>query len=102
MGHGEEAGRETHHHIFDDYRRRFIVSIILTVPVLLLSLPVGALPITFPGSAYLLLALATAVYLYGGWPFLSGFVHELRARMPGMMTLEIGRASCRERVCYVV
>ena len=87
MGHGEEASRETHHHIFDDYRRRFIISIILTVPVLLLSLPVGALPITFPGSAYLLLALATAVYLYGGWPFLSGFVHELRARMPGMMTL---------------
>jgi len=87
VGHGEEAGRETHHHIFDDYRRRFIVSIILTVPVLLLSLPVGALPITFPGSAYLLLALATAVYLYGGWPFLSGFVHELRIRMPGMMTL---------------
>ena len=87
MGHGEEAGRETHHHIFDDYRRRFIISIILTVPVLLLSLPVGALPIAFPGSAYLLLALATAVYLYGGWPFLSGFVHELRARMPGMMTL---------------
>ena len=87
MGHGEEASRETHHHIFDDYRRRFIVSVILTVPVLLLSLPVGALPIAFPGSAYLLLALATAVYLYGGWPFLSGFVHELRARMPGMMTL---------------
>ena len=87
MGHGEEASRETHHHIFDDYRRRFIISIILTVPVLLLSLPVGALPIAFPGSAYLLLALATAVYLYGGWPFLSGFVHELRARMPGMMTL---------------
>ncbi|HPK81443.1 MAG TPA: hypothetical protein PLL16_06185, partial [Methanoculleus sp.] len=65
MGHGEEASRETHHHIFDDYRRRFIISIILTVPVLLLSLPVGALPIAFPGSAYLLLALATAVYLYG-------------------------------------
>ena len=80
----------THHHALEDYRRRFIVSTILTVPILLLSEPVQALlgiVIRFPGSDYLLLALATIVYLYGGWPFLSGIVSELRARMPGMMTL---------------
>jgi Cu2+-exporting ATPase len=81
---------ETHHHALDDFRRRFVVSTILTVPILLLSPPVQALlgiTITFPGSDYLLLALATVVYLYGGWPFLTGIVSELRARMPGMMTL---------------
>ena len=79
-----------HHHALEDFRRRFIVSTMLTVPILLLSPPVQALlgiTITFPGSDYLLLALATVVYLYGGWPFLTGIVSELRDRMPGMMTL---------------
>ena len=91
----EEASRQKppeahHHHALEDFRRRFIVSTLLTVPILLLSPPVQALigiTIRFPGSDYLLLALATVVYLYGGWPFLSGIVSELRARMPGMMTL---------------
>ncbi|KLK87499.1 ATPase [Methanoculleus sediminis] len=83
-------GHGTHHHALEDFRRRFVVSTILTVPILLLSEPVQELlgiVIRFPGSDYLLLALATAVYLYGGWPFLTGIVRELRARMPGMMTL---------------
>ncbi len=80
----------THRHALEDFRRRFIVSTILTVPILLLSPPVQALlgiVIAFPGSDYLLLVLATTVYLYGGWPFLTGIVREIRERMPGMMTL---------------
>ncbi len=84
------AGQKTHHHALKDYRQRFTVSIILTIPILLLSAPVQALlgiVIIFPGSDLLLLALATTVYIYGGWPFLTGIVSELRARMPGMMTL---------------
>lgn len=79
-----------HHHALEDFRRRFVISTILTIPILLLSASVQALlgiTIRFPGSDYLLLALATAVYLYGGWPFLVGIVSELRARMPGTMTL---------------
>ncbi|PKL55359.1 MAG: heavy metal translocating P-type ATPase [Methanomicrobiales archaeon HGW-Methanomicrobiales-6] len=87
----ETRGPAPHtHHALGDFRRRFIVSTILTIPILLLSEPVQRLlgfTIRFPGSDYLLLGLATAVYLYGGWPFLSGIVRELRARMPGMMTL---------------
>ncbi|MCT8338395.1 copper-translocating P-type ATPase [Methanoculleus sp. Afa-1] len=87
-GQGETQGH--HHHPLEDFRRRFIVSTILTVPILLLSEPVQELlgiVIQFPGSDYLLLALATVVYFYGGWPFLTGIISELRARMPGMMTL---------------
>lgn len=79
-----------HHHALQDFRRRFIISTILTIPILILSPPIQAflgIFVWFPGSDYLLLALATAVYLYGGWPFLSGIINELRARMPGMMTL---------------
>lgn len=41
----------------------------------------------FPGSRWLESVLASAIYWYGGWVFLSGAVAELRARRPGMMTL---------------
>ena len=42
---------------------------------------------SFPGSDLILLVLSTAVYVYGGWPFLKGIVQEVRDRLPGMMTL---------------
>ncbi|MDK2916235.1 MAG: P-type Cu2+ transporter [Euryarchaeota archaeon] len=83
-------GHDSHSHALEDFRQRFIVSVILTIPILLLSEPVQELlgiAVRFPGSDYLLLALATAVYFYGGRPFLTGIVRELKARMPGMMTL---------------
>jgi Cu2+-exporting ATPase len=74
------------------FRTRFWICLILTVPVLLLSPPgehavgpIGAL--AFPGSQWLLLALGSVVYFYGGWPFLSGLAGELAKRRPGMMTL---------------
>src|SRR5215831_6652870 len=75
-----------------DYRRRFWVSLVVTIPILLLS-PAGGHglgligAITFPGSHLVLLALSSAVYFYGGWPFLTGLVAELKQRQPGMMTL---------------
>ncbi|HPX73914.1 MAG TPA: HAD-IC family P-type ATPase, partial [Methanoregulaceae archaeon] len=88
---GEEAGMHgSHGHMMEDYRRRFIVSMILTVPILILSSTIQALlgfTLVFPGSDLVLLSLATVVYLYGGWPFLKGIVREIRSRLPGMMTL---------------
>ncbi|MBK1633240.1 copper-translocating P-type ATPase [Thiohalocapsa halophila] len=74
------------------FRRRFWVSLALTVPILLLSPLIQAFLgvadiLAFPGDDYVLLALATAVFLYGGWPFLTGLVSELRDGAPGMMTL---------------
>ena len=71
-------------------KRRFFVSLVLTIPVLLLSSPMGlALPITlsFPGSDWLVAVLATVLFAYGGWPFLRGAADELRRRAPAMMTL---------------
>jgi len=75
-----------------DFRCRFWISLALTVPVLALSPMIqsflGLRPaLAFAGSGYLLFALSTAVYFYGGWPFLSGLYDELRKRTPGMMTL---------------
>jgi hypothetical protein len=76
----------------DDFRRRFWVSLVLTVPVVATSEMLQHLvgvrgALAFPGDAWVGFAFATAVYLYGGWPFLKGFVLELGARRPGMMTL---------------
>jgi Cu2+-exporting ATPase len=75
-----------------DFRRRFQISMALTVPVLALSAIARRLlgfggAVAFPGSNYLLLALSAVVYFYGGWPFLRGLHTELSARKPGMMTL---------------
>jgi P-type Cu2+ transporter len=75
-----------------DFRRRFWVSLALTAPILALSpmvqdwLGIGE-ALRFPGDLWLLLALSSAVFFYGGWPFLSGLVRELRSKSPGMMTL---------------
>ncbi len=83
-----------HHlgHSVADFRKRFWVSLIVTIPILILSPSIqefagigGAL--RFPSDQYLLFALASFVYFYGGYPFLKGIVNELRARLPGMMTL---------------
>ena len=75
-----------------DFRRRFWVTLLLTPFVLALSpmiqhaLGLGE-ALAFTGDRYLLFALSTVAYLYGGWPFLVGVVSELRKRQTGMMTL---------------
>jgi Cu2+-exporting ATPase len=97
--HETERTAEDHAHIghdhagmVADYRRRFWISLVLTVPILLLS-PAGGHglglvgAVEFPGSRLVLLALSSAVYFYGGWPFLTGLFAESKQRQPGMMTL---------------
>jgi P-type Cu2+ transporter len=93
-GHGMKGMSEREHHamMIADFRRRFWVSLILTVPILALSplvqrfLGLEGL-ISFPGDSYVLFALSSAVYSYGGWPFLKGFFSEIRSKSPAMMTL---------------
>ena len=74
----------------DDFKKRFWISLALTVPILLLSEMIQhwlGFRIHFPGDKYLLLALSSLLFFYCGWPFLKGFVRELQARSPGMMSL---------------
>ena len=92
--HSENAGHGGHDHaaMVADFRRRFWVTLILTPPVLLLSPMIQHLlgiseALAFRGDRYVLFILSTIVYVYGGWPFLTGFISELRKRQPGMMTL---------------
>ena len=90
-GHSGHAGHD-HGAMVADFRRRFWVTLLLTPFVLALSpmiqhaLGLGE-ALAFTGDRYLLFALSTVAYLYGGWPFLVGVVSELRKRQPGMMTL---------------
>ncbi|CAN5529672.1 heavy metal translocating P-type ATPase [soil metagenome] len=86
-GHGAQ-----HEHMATDFRNRFWISLILTLPILILSpmlqkfVGLGK-AIHFPGDSYVLFGFASAVFWYGGWPFLKGLVDELNTRKPGMMIL---------------
>jgi P-type Cu2+ transporter len=86
-----EGHRTDHHvHMVADFRRRFWISLAATVPVLVLSPMIQAwlrFSLTFPGDRYILFAISSFVYLYGGSPFLRGLYGELKEKQPGMMTL---------------
>ena len=76
----------------EDYKRRFWVSLVLTIPILVLSPMIQGFlglgdSLGFTGDLFVLFALASVVYVYGGWPFLKGIYEELSTRQPGMMTL---------------
>jgi len=81
-----------HAHMVADFRRRFWISLALTVPILAISEHFWALMglrplISFAGDRYALFAFASIVYFYGGWPFLTGAGGEIVGRKPGMMLL---------------
>jgi Cu2+-exporting ATPase len=73
------------------FRDRFVVSLLLTLPTLvwghMLQAALGYSGPAFPGSKWIPPLFGTAVFVYGGLPFLRGAVQELRGRLPGMMTL---------------
>ena len=84
-GYDKHEGHHTH-----DFLKRFWVSLIITVPILLLSEMIQhwfGFTIAFPGDKYVLLTLGTIIYIYGGMPFLKGMVGEIKAKAIGMMTL---------------
>lgn len=78
-------------HKMSSFLAKFWVALALTIPILVYSeLPeklLGFKAPAFPGSGYLALVLGSAIYFYCGWVFLAGAWRELRARLPGMMTL---------------
>jgi len=87
---GNEAGRHAGHSTAMFFRK-FWVSLTLTIPVVLYADVIEKIfkwsPPDFTGSAYLSLLLGSIVFFYGGWVFLAGAWREMRARLPGMMTL---------------
>lgn len=84
------AGHDHHKMMIDDFKRRFYVTLIITIPVMLLSPMIQQwfhFNIELTGSTYLLFALSTIVFFYGGSPFLKGLVDEIKQNAIGMMTL---------------
>jgi Cu2+-exporting ATPase len=88
-----QHSHQSHHaHMAADFRKRFWIALVLTLPILVLSPLLQELvglreAIRFPGDLYVLFGLSTAVFFYGGWPFLKGLFEELKSKQPGMMTL---------------
>lgn len=95
QGHNSKNGDGHHDHhamMVEDFKKRFWISLVPTVPILALSPLVQQFlgiqgQFNFPGDLYVLFALSTFVFFYGGWPFLKGGYDELSSKEPGMMTL---------------
>jgi Cu2+-exporting ATPase len=93
MGHGGHGhGGHGHHAMMvKDFKKRFWISLVATIPILLFSHMIqmffGLQSLQFNGDSYVVFVLSSFVFVYGGWPFLTGLVSELKGRQPGMMTL---------------
>ena len=94
--HKQHSSNHDHHdhhaHMVVDFKKRFWLSLIVTIPILILSPLIQEFiglkeTFNFSGDVYVLFALSTIVYFYGGYPFLKGLIDELKKKEPGMMTL---------------
>jgi len=92
--HHKHQGHHDHtaHHkmMMEDFKKRFVISLIVTVPILILSPLIQeflGFDFTFTGSNYVLFILSSFIFFYGGWPFLKGLGSEIKNKSPGMMTL---------------
>jgi Cu2+-exporting ATPase len=88
-GHGDHHGSHGDHAA--QFRDRFWLSLVLSIPVVFFSGMIadwfGYTPPQFPGSTWVAPVLGTVVFVYGGQPFLVGGWQELKSRRPGMMLL---------------
>ncbi|GGM29474.1 heavy metal translocating P-type ATPase [Paraliobacillus quinghaiensis] len=93
--HMDKGNHDHHHghdhsHMIDDFKKRFYISLIVTIPILILSPMIQSflgVDWRFEGDMYLLFVLSTFIFFYGGMPFLKGSLDELKQKNPGMMTL---------------
>lgn len=88
--HEHHSHQEHHAHMVEDFKKRFYISLIVTIPILILSPMIqsfAGVEFGFTGDKYILFILATFIFFYGGWPFLTGLIDEVKDKNPGMMTL---------------
>ncbi|MFD1040232.1 heavy metal translocating P-type ATPase [Virgibacillus byunsanensis] len=90
--HDNHGDHDHHDHgdMVSEFKKRFYISLIVTIPILILSPMIQefiGVDWRFTYDQYILFALSTFVFFYGGWPFLTGGISELKDKNPGMMTL---------------
>src|SRR5690606_16259899 len=88
--HSGDDGHHDHADHVSDYWKRFIISSIVSIPVLVLSPMIQqflGFEFTFGGDKYVLAILSTFIFIYGGHPFLKGLYDEVKGNAIGMMTL---------------
>jgi len=90
--HAKHSHSEHEGHTIEGFKKRFWISIIVTIPILILSPMIQHFfglkeAFRFDGDIYVLFALSSFVFFYGGYPFLKGLFDELKNKQPGMMTL---------------
>jgi Cu2+-exporting ATPase len=81
---------EHHAMMIEDFKKRLWISLILTIPVVVLSPMIQEFlhfNLILPGNSYILLTISTIIYFFGGWPFLKGLYEETSTKNLGMMTL---------------
>jgi len=89
-GHSGHSHHDHHKMMVKDFKFRFWWVLALTIPILALSPMIQeflGVDWRFTGDTWILTALSTVVFFFGGWPFLTGLVEELKKKQPGMMTL---------------
>ena len=90
--HSGHSRSEHEGHTIEGFKKRFWISIIVTIPILILSPMIQHFiglkeALRFNGDIYALFVLSSFVFFYGGYPFLKGLIDELKNKQPGMMTL---------------
>lgn len=88
---GQHQSHGDHHgHMIEDFKKRFWISLIITLPIIVLAPMIQELlgyQLRFNGDRYVQFILSSVIFFYGGWPFLKGLADEIKKKAPGMMTL---------------
>ena len=88
QSHSDHHGH--HEHMIEDFKKRFWISLIITLPIIVLAPMIQELlgyQLRFNGDRYVQFILSSVIFFYGGWPFLKGLADEIKKKAPGMMTL---------------
>lgn len=88
--HEDHDSHSDHAHHHGNFKSKFFISLIFAIPIIILSPMMGVkLPfqVSFTGSDWIVLILATILFFYGGKPFITGAKDEILSKKPGMMTL---------------
>lgn len=94
QGHENQHEAHDHHdhhaHMIEDFKKRFWISLVITIPIVVLAPMIQELlgyELRFNGDRYVQFVLSSIIFFYGGWPFLTGLAEEVKKKAPGMMTL---------------